>query len=51
MGQQAGFSIEQMIHLLNEGITVETLLDLISWRLTQATPLAPMTESSSGWAM
>lgn len=34
-GQQAGFSIEQMIHLLNDGLTVETLLELISWRLCE----------------
>jgi len=32
-GEQAGFSVEQMIRLLDEGLTVETLLDLISWRL------------------
>ena len=34
-GEQAGFSLEQMIDLLNDGISVETLLDLISWRLGQ----------------
>jgi len=32
-GEQAGFKIEQMIELLNEGLSVETLLDLIYWRL------------------
>ena len=32
-GEQAGFSIEQMIELLNDGISVETLLDLIAWSL------------------
>jgi hypothetical protein len=32
-GEQAGFSLEQMIELLDQGLTVETLLDLISWRL------------------
>lgn len=31
-GEQAGFTVEQMIQLLNDGLTVETLLDLISWR-------------------
>jgi hypothetical protein len=28
-GEQAGFSIEEMIQMLNAGITVETLLHLI----------------------
>jgi hypothetical protein len=32
-GEQAGFSLEQMIEFLNHGLSVETLLDLISWRL------------------
>jgi hypothetical protein len=32
-GEQAGFSLEQMIELLDQGLTVETLLDLNSWRL------------------
>ena len=32
-GEQAGFSVEQMIQLLDDGLTVETLLDLISWSL------------------
>ena len=32
-GQQAGFSIEQMIELLNAGLDVESLLDLIAWQL------------------
>lgn len=47
-GQQAGFSIEQMIQLLNAGLTVETLVDLIAWRLEQPKPLAPVA-CSSGW--
>ncbi len=33
-GEQAGFSLEDMISLLNAGLTVETLLDLIERRLT-----------------
>jgi hypothetical protein len=28
-GEQAGFRLEQMIEMLNAGITVETLLNLI----------------------
>jgi hypothetical protein len=35
-GEQAGFSLEQMIQLLNAGISVETLLHLIEWRLGAA---------------
>lgn len=37
-GEQAGFPVEQMIELLNPGITVETLLKLIEWKLS-STPL------------
>jgi hypothetical protein len=32
-GEQAGFSLEQMIHILNSGVSVETLLHLIEERL------------------
>jgi len=32
-GEQAGFNLEQMIQMLDAGITVETLLQLIEWRL------------------
>jgi hypothetical protein len=32
-GEQAGFTIEQMIDLLNSGLAVETLIELIAWRL------------------
>ena len=46
-GQQAGFTVEQMIELLNAGITVETLLCLIEWRLGVAVPVA----RSSRWIM
>jgi hypothetical protein len=35
-GEQAGFSVEEMIQMLNAGITVETLLHLIEWRLGAA---------------
>ena len=37
-GEQAGFTTEQMIDLLHDGLPVETLLELIVWRLT-ANPL------------
>ena len=32
-GEHAGFSLEQMILLLNSGLSVVALLDLINWRL------------------
>ena len=37
-GEQAGFSLEQMIQMLNTGITVETLLQLIQLRLREVAP-------------
>jgi hypothetical protein len=46
-GQQAGFTIDQMIDLLNAGLTVETLLDLIELRLSST----PSTSSSSRWVI
>jgi hypothetical protein len=33
-GEQAGFILEQMIDLLDKGVTVEGLLRLIEWRLS-----------------
>jgi len=44
-GEQAGFSVEQIIGLLNAGIGVETLLDIIEWRLRHTT----LEARSSGW--
>jgi hypothetical protein len=49
-GQQAGLTVEQMIGLLNEGLGVEGLIEVIAWRLEQPKPLTPVT-SSSGWAV
>ena len=46
-GEQAGFSVVGMIQMLNAGITVETLLDLIEWRLRDAVPES----RSSRWIM
>jgi hypothetical protein len=37
-GEQAGFSLEQMIQMLNAGVTVESLLYLIEWRLADVDP-------------
>lgn len=45
-GQQAGLSVEQMIHLLNSGLEVEGLVDLIAWRLEQSEQMAPVSCSS-----
>lgn len=41
-GEQAGFTLEQMLELLNAGITVDALLDMIAFRLHGQTlpPLA-----------
>jgi hypothetical protein len=47
-GEQAGFSVEDMIQMLNAGLTVETLLDIIE-RSLQALPLE--TTRSSRWIM
>ena len=32
-GEQAGFNLDQMIELLNSGLSVVALLDLITWRV------------------
>jgi hypothetical protein len=50
-GEQAGFSLEQMIELLDQGLTVETLLDLISWRLEALRKPTVLPACSSGWIM
>jgi hypothetical protein len=47
-GEQAGFSLEQMIQMLNAGITVQTLLQLIEWRLGE---VRPSPARSSRWIM
>lgn len=46
-GEQAGFSVEQMIQLLQTGATVETLLRLIELRLFPAS----LESQSSRWVM
>jgi len=49
-GEEAGFTLEQMIELLDSGLSVATLLELIAWRFEamQGTsrPLA-----ASSWRM
>jgi hypothetical protein len=37
-GEQAGFTVEEMIELLKTGVSVETLLDLICCRLNFIPP-------------
>jgi len=46
-GQQAGFSLEQMIRLLDAGLGVEGLIDLIAWRLEQPKPRGPVASGST----
>ena len=49
-GEQAGLSLEQMIQLLDNGLTVETLLELITWRLTEIrTPVTTPPSCSARW--
>jgi hypothetical protein len=45
-GEKAGFTIEQMIEMLNSGLTVETLVDLISWRLRPESRMASLARAS-----
>jgi hypothetical protein len=47
-GEEAGFSLDDMIQLLNAGLTVLALLNLIEWRLGQAESGAP---SATRWLM
>ena len=52
-GEQAGFTIQQMIALLNGGVGVASLLTLIEWKLSHA-PVSsdkPDHLSSSRWIM
>ena len=50
-GHQAGFSLEQMIDLLNAGLSVEILLDLIAWRFEGTQSALPQLGSSSNWVV
>ena len=44
-GEQAGLSIENMIGLLNAGVSIETLVDIIEERLSGK--CSPLNENSS----
>ena len=49
-GEQAGFTLEQMIELLDAGLEVETLLELICLRLWGVRlPPRVTTRSSAHW--
>ena len=45
-GEQAGFSVEQMIQILQTGTSVESLLQMIEWRVCP-----PVASSASRWVM
>ena len=47
-GEQAGFTVEDMIRMLNAGLTIETLLDIIKRNLQ---PPSPEPLRSSRWIM
>ena len=47
-GEQAGFSVEEMIGILDAGVSVENLLLLIEWCLGGVDPSAAR---SSRWIM
>jgi hypothetical protein len=48
-GEHAGFSLDQMIQLLNSGMSVVALLDLIAWRLDSARTFSSQAVLPSGW--
>ena len=46
-GARAGFSLEQMIQLLDSGLSVESFVDLIAWRFE----CSKLLSVSSHWAV
>ncbi len=50
-GEQAGFTLQQMIELLNAGVTVESLLRMIERRLGWASACELPQLGSSLWVM
>jgi len=50
-GEQAGFTLEQMIDLLDHGLQVETVLELIAWRLHAEAIPSTVTESRYRWVV
>lgn len=49
-GMQAGFSVEQMVQMLNDGISVEELIALIGLRIEGEDRKPPAT-TYSAWVM
>jgi len=47
-GEQAGFRLDEMIGMLEAGVSVETLLTLIEVRLRST---VPESSETSGWVM
>ena len=50
-GESAGFSVEQMIELLNAGVSIEALLQMIAWRLDAGIGKAETKSSAARWMM
>jgi hypothetical protein len=50
-GEQVGFTLQQMIELLNAGVTVESLLRMIERRLACASACEPQQLGFSRWVM
>lgn len=47
-GEQAGFTVDQMIQLVSLGFTADALLEVIAWRLEHmGTPIAAIASFSS----
>jgi hypothetical protein len=49
-GEQAGFSLEELIQLLNDGVSMETILEMIACRL-DAKMSGELPRASSRWVM
>jgi hypothetical protein len=47
-GERAGFTLEEMIQLLDSGVSVETLLELITRRLEVQ---SPRSQHRTNWIM
>jgi hypothetical protein len=50
-GERAGFTLEEMIQLLDNGLSVESLLELIAWRLEGPPPPPPHSLRPADWVM
>ena len=50
-GEQAGLTLEQMIELLDRGVEIETLLELICWRLYGSPAPVEACVSASRWVI